>query len=254
MFKQENGGFVLIRLGIFVCGLLFVFRITKYNNDNKLLNANVFEKLILGNIFLTLLLSVVVFHSVFYIWIVILCAILTIAVTIFVTVKVREKQFRQDFVDYLDRVIALVRTGQGFAHALEHANYSTTTRNPKKIQKIVESLQFAPKSAPKNEFLAEILEELRWIQKFPGKTLQRLISFRRNLKIEERFRRRSGRIVRQVAVQVIFLLMLYFALLIFVVSYFGWKENMFLLLLSAGLFSLGLIIFYYLGSRQLWKI
>lgn len=245
---------MIIRFGILVCGLWFAIRILQINTNLRLFETNFFEKTLMINIFLTLSLSILNFHSLFFVWSLFFCSTAVTIVTIFVTAKKREREFRQDFVDYLDRVIAFVRSGNGILHALEAANTTTAPLNQKKIKKIIEMVQYSVQTQQKDPFLTEIIQELRWIHQFPGKTQRRLISFRKNLRIEDKFRRKSGRIFRQMMIQVGFLLLLYIAMFIFVGGYFGWKENLTVFLISFVLFFMGLLAFYYVGSKKLWKI
>jgi Flp pilus assembly protein TadB len=245
---------MFIRLGVFIFGLLFVIRISRFNIENKVFESTFFEKVIWSSAFLTLLVVICVFRSIFLVWMAVFFVIFIFAVTIFVTRKRRETEFRQDFVDYLDRVITFVRSGQGFLASLEKANATSSRRYQKKIQKIVESLHFTSQPEFQNAFVAEIFDEFLWMKSFPSKTLQRLLSFRRNLHIEEKFRRKSGRIIRQAAIQALFLLFLYVCLLFFVGSYLGFQENWRIFLVSGGLFLSGMVLFYLLGSRKLWKI
>jgi len=245
---------MLIRLGIFIFGLLFVIRITKFNAENRVFETTRFEKMILLNIFLTVVVLIFIFDSAFLVWLSIFAGVFALLVTIFVTQKVREKEFRQDFVDYLDRVITFLRAGHGFLLSLDKANVETASQNQKKIQKLIESLQFSSQLQLQNEFLTEVFEEFTWIQKYPSKTLQRLVTFRRNLKTEEKFRRKSGRIVRQMMIQVIFLCVLYSLLLVFVGKFFGFSGNSKVIFVSLLLFIVGLLVFFYIGSKKLWKV
>jgi hypothetical protein len=187
-------------------------------------------------------------------WIALFVVVFMVTVTIFVTIFIREKKFRQDFVDFLDRVILQVRSGHSFRNSLDVSNEKTAEPSHFKLEKIIEAVHFSQKVDTTNNFVREIFEEFSLVQHFPHKTLDRLCAFRRKIKIEDNFRRKSGRIVRQVRIQVTFLLVMYLGVLFFVVSRFGFLENSKIILWSIGLFVIGIAGFFYLGVNKKWKI
>ncbi|MES2770285.1 MAG: hypothetical protein V4596_14175 [Bdellovibrionota bacterium] len=194
------------------------------------------------------------FDRYFFAWIAVVVAILSIVVTIFVTAHFRERKFRQDFVDFIDRLILQVRSGSSFRNSLEVSNTKTPSSSRLKIEKIIEVVHFSQKIETSNAFVREIFEELSSVQRFPHKTLDRLCAFRRKIKIEDDFRRRSGRIVRQVRIQITFLFIMYVGVMIFVGMRFGFIENMKIILWSMALFAVGMAGFFYLGVKKQWKI
>lgn len=239
---------------ILVFGLLFVLRIYYFNEQNRIFNNQLLKNSLLIIIFLTLSCSLFVVKTYFLLWLTVFFATLALAVTIFVTIHFRERKFRQDFVDFLDRVILQVRSGQSFYNALELASAKTSSSSHLKLQKIIEAVHFSQKIETSNDFIREIHVEMSSVQLIPHKILDRLCAFRRKIKIEDDFRRRSGRIVRQTRIQISFLTVLYAAVLVFVLSKFGFSENSQIILWSAGLFSAGLVGFFILGVKKQWKI
>ena len=239
---------------ILVFGMLFALRIYYFNEQNRIFDNQTLKNSLLIIIFLTLLCSLFVVERYFLLWIAVFIASFSIVVTIFVTTHFRERKFRQDFVDFLDRVILQVRSGHSFRNSLEVSNTKTPSSSRLKLEKIIEAVHFSEKIETSNDFLREIFAEMSSVQLFPHKTLDRLCAFRRKIKIEDDFRRRSGRIVRQVRIQITFLLFMYVAVMSFVVSRFGFSENMRIILCSVALFGAGIVGFFYLGVKKQWKI
>ena len=239
---------------ILVFGLLFAYRFYFFNEQNRIFDNQILKNSLTMIVFLTLLCSSIYFDRYFFAWIAVVGAILSIAVTIFVTMHFRERKFRQDFVDFVDRLILQVRSGHSFRVSLEVSNAKTAGTSRLKIEKIIEAVHFSQKIETSNTFVREIFEEFTSVQRFPHKTLDRLCAFRRKIKIEDDFRRRSGRIVRQVRIQITFLLFMYIAVMCFVVARFGFLQNMKIILWSIALFTSGMAGFFYLGVKKQWKI
>jgi hypothetical protein len=245
---------MIIQLLILIFGMLFVLRIYFFNEQNRIFDNQLLKNSLLLIIFLTLWCCCFFLKRYFFIWSVVLASLLTILVTIFVTAHFRERKFRQDFVDFIDRVILQVRSGHNFRNSLEVSNTKTPDSSRIKVEKIIEAVHFSQKVDTANDFVREIFEELSSVQRFPHKTLDRLCAYRRKIKIEDDFRRRSGRIVRQVRIQITFLLIMYCGVLFFIVSRFGFLPNLKIILWSLGLFGLGIAGFFYLGVNKQWKI
>jgi Flp pilus assembly protein TadB len=237
-----------------IFGLLFALRIYIFNEQNRIFDNQILKNSLIIIVFLTLLCCSILFERYFFAWIAVVGAIFSFAVTIFVTAHVRERKFRQDFVDFMDRLILQVRSGHSFRNSLEVSNTKTPEPSRFKVEKIIEAVYFSQKIETSNAFVREIFEELSSVQRCPHKTLDRLCAFRRKMKIEDDFRRRSGRIVRQVRIQIIFLLFMYLAVMSFVMMRFGFIENLKIILWSLALFTMGLVGFFYLGVKKQWKI
>ncbi len=239
---------------ILVFGLLFVLRIYFFNEQNRIFDNDLLKNSLLLIVFLTLGCVLFVYQRIFLVWVIVFLSISMFVVTIFVTAFIRERMFRQDFVDFLDRTILQVRSGQSFSNSLELSNIKTPVQSKIKLEKIIEAVHFSQKIETTNEFLAEIFEEMSSVEHFPHKTLDKLCSFRRKIKIEEDFRRKSGRIVRQVRIQIVFLVVMYSCVLTFIISRFGFRENFKIIFISLALFVLGIVGFFYFGVRKQWKI
>jgi hypothetical protein len=245
---------MIIQFLILIFGMLFALRIYFFNEQNRIFDNQLLKNSLLLIVFLTLWCCCFLLKRYFFIWGVVLASLVFILVTIFVTTHFRERKFRQDFVDFIDRVILQVRSGQSFRNSLEVSNTKTADSSRFKLEKIIEAVHFSQKVDTANDFVREIFEELSSVQRFPHKTLDRLCAYRRKIKIEDDFRRRSGRIVRQVRIQITFLLIMYAAVLFFVISRFGFLMNLKIILWSLGLFGLGIAGFIYLGVNKQWKI
>lgn len=245
---------MIIQSLISVFGLLFVLRIYIFNEQNRIFDNQTLKNSLMIIVFLTLWCCSMLFDRYFFAWIAVACSVFLVGVTIFVTKLIRERRFRQDFVDFMDRLILHVRSGQSFRNSLEVSNAKTPVPSRLKVEKIIEAVYFSEKIETSSVFVREIFEELMSVQRFPHKTLDRLCAFRRKMKIEDDFRRKSGRIVRQVRIQITFLLFMYGSVMSFVIVRFGFSENMKVILWSLVLFGMGLVGFFYLGVKKQWKI
>ena len=245
---------MIISILILIFGLLFGYRIYIFNEQNRIFDNQILKNSLMIIIFLTVLCCSLLIDRYFLVWITVFASTTSILVTIFVTARFRERKFRQDFVDFIDRLILQVRSGQSFRNSLELSNTKTPLASRLKLEKIIEAIHFSQKIESSNHFVREIFEELTSVQRFPHKTLERLCAFRRKIKIEDDFRRRSGRIVRQVRIQITFLVFLYTSVLIFVVSKFGFTANITIILWSLSFFTVGIVGFLYLGVKKQWKI
>lgn len=245
---------MLLVILILVFGLLFGIRIYFLNKQNRIFDDRVLKNTLVVIGLLSFLICLSVRDRGLLVWTTISCSILCVRATVFITGFIREIRFRRDFIEFLDRVILYLRSGNGFAYSLDLSNQKTSQLSQTKLQKLIEAVQFEQKIETAHDFVREIYEEFIAVQNFPHKTVERLCAFRRKIRIEESFRRKSGRIVRQIRIQVTFLGIMYIGVLSFVVSRFGFKQNFSIVLWSLGLFILGVYMFFYLGTRKLWKI
>src|SRR5262249_32882328 len=89
-----------------------------------------------------------------------------------------------------------------------------------------------------------VMRELEKLHAHPHSALPRLENLRQLLRKSAEFRRKSGQAVRQTAIQSTVMMILLFALMIFTLKRYGWKQSGDLILLSLGLASLGVVTMY----------
>jgi len=79
-------------------------------------------------------------------------------------------------------------------------------------------------------------------------------ALRRQLKLMEDFRRRSGQVTEQMKMQALIVTALYLGLLFFVIKQFGFKNHQSLILISGFIFLIGLLWIFLIGRRMKWKV
>lgn len=189
-------------------------------------------------------------------WSVVCCALICLVVSQFVIRAHRENKFRAEFLDYIERVIMLVRTGKPFRLALSSAIDDIEPFTQKKIGKILEFVFFSQHS----DLLAadlpmqNIVSELVAIDRSAHKTLERLVLLRRNLRLELEFRSKAGQVMRRMRWQSYILTGLYIALLVFMLNMFTWREIWPFLWISVTFFVTGLCWMMFAGRKIRWKI
>lgn len=173
---------------------------------------------------------------------------------IFVNQKQRESHFRQEFVEFLDRLILYLKLGHGFSYSFDTANQKTSASVRIKIQKIYDSVLFNKKIATQSILATEIFELLTDIHLNSLKIINKLMAMRRRLRAEDRYRKQISTIVGQVWAQLLLILFLYIVVFCFLVHSFGFAKHKNIYLSSFVIYILGLFVFYFISRREIWKI
>jgi hypothetical protein len=84
--------------------------------------------------------------------------------------------------------------------------------------------------------------------------VDQLRALRKEIKMLEDFRRRSGQVTQQLKMQAIIVTALFSALLLFVIKQFGFQEHRNLIFCTSSTFILGLISIFWMGRRFKWKV
>ncbi len=246
--------FALLKTLILISGLLSVIRICNFNERNLVFEKKYFDERMRFIGFLTFLILFFSKMNLLLLLLINILILLGVSVTIFVTRVRRERSFRQEFVEFLDRLILQVRSGKGFRQSFEISNSFTQLQSQKKIQKIFDSITYQALMTQNDKFVLEIYHHLKEIDRSSQKSVDRLMSFRKKLKTEDDFRRRSGTLIRQIRIQVVFLSVFYLGLLVFLAQQFAISEYWKVYGLSLSLFLLGILSFFLLARRKTWKI
>ncbi|WP_373998549.1 hypothetical protein [Bdellovibrio bacteriovorus] len=165
------------------------------------------------------------------------------------------KRMRSALIPLLDAVILGLQTGKSFRSSLYAAIENQSGWMRHQLMELYQSLAMsenviAMKSALLQDFRDEILE----IDRSQSRCIDQVKALRRELKMHEDFRRRSGQVSQQLKMQAIIVTALYVALLFFVIMQFGFKEHGKLILMSSLIFLSGLIWVFAMGRRLKWKV
>lgn len=151
---------------------------------------------------------------------------------------------------FLDAWILNLRTGMSLSFARERA----LLRSEPLFQSLLRPV-FQGATSHRHVFLSKsILNELRLAAETPHNALERLQNLRGALTRSEIFRRKSGQALRQANLQATVLLILQFLLTGFVVHRAGWRGNLDLIVLAAGMAAAGAYSIRYLSRRIKWTI
>lgn len=168
----------------------------------------------------------------------------------------RQEQFRTQLSGFIDRTALLVSTGIPFRQSLEQSAAQSAPSFRRQMIQVLEVVFFSEKRQEQSQTpgLHELVEEIRRIDRSGQKTLQNLRSFRRKLRIEDEFRKKSGIALARLRSQSALLGVFYFALGCYVIKSFGWKSSLFWLGISSFFFVTGLIWINLGGRRHRWKV
>lgn len=164
-------------------------------------------------------------------------------------------RLRCALIPFLDGVILSLQTGKSFRTSLRVAAELQEGWVHIRLREVVESLTvsenvIAMKSALIKDFRAELME----IDQSQTRCLEQVQALRRQLKMQEDFRRRSGQVTQQLKMQAIIVTALYLGLLIFVIVQFGFLKHRSLIFLSLFFFITGLFWIFLMGRRMKWKV
>lgn len=165
------------------------------------------------------------------------------------------KELSRALIPLLDQVIMGLQTGNSFRTSLRTAieNQSGWKRN--QLREVFESVVSTDRKVDvKSAVLKDFQQEMVEIDSSQSRCADQVRAFRRQLKTQEDFRRRSGQVTQQIKMQAIIVTALYLALLIFIISQFGYVAHRFVIFCSVNIFLVGLIWIYSIGRRIKWKI
>ncbi len=236
---------------------LFVFRTIQFIDGSGVMLRKTLTKF--GTFFiLAVVVFVFIFHkNALFIGVLgILFSLLLFVAKEFLCVK-REREFRDYFLFFLDRVVLLMRSGRAFHESLQvSVDEEKNMFFRKKIQNLVCFVVFSQQKdqCSRSSFAFKVALEMEKIGEIPHHQLENLLYLRRNLKIEGKIRHKSEQVLRQIRLQSVVLSILYFLLLCFLIFFQGFEENMGLIGMSLFLFSCGSFWIYRGGRGYRWKV
>lgn len=168
----------------------------------------------------------------------------------------RKRKFERMFRLFLNQIILIMSCGKSFRQSFRESVLYFDRDLQKIFGEIFEIVTFSQQLSnfSGSVFEKRVLDKFIAVDKSPRNSLDQLRSFRVELELTEFFRRRSGQVTGAVRFQALLISILYFFLLAFVLSEFGWAGNRMSIGLSVALYSAGLAVFYYLGRKKRWKL
>ncbi len=236
-------GFVVVTRTLMICA--DEFALTKQNTTMIVLFT-----------FLLIVISIFLFQDHrFFFWIFI--GIIWISLNIFPYFfrKKLIQKLKIRSISLLDEVILGLQVGKSFRTSLEQAVQNQNSWYRIQFLEIYSAVVASerPSKTTKTAFLNILIEEFRNIDQSQTKIVEQVRALRRQIKIEDDFRRRSGQVTQQIRIQAVVISFLYLALLSFVVMQFGFFQNQMLIMASSLLFIAGLAWIFLVGRGMKWK-
>jgi len=224
-------------------------------------------------IFLTLLLP----KSHLSAWFAIFAPLLLMIVFISLLVKNRSHAFRVALSESLTLIALKMKAGRSFRQSFSEVAAESNPILRAKLSEIGSLVVFSQQNRDEarsdstkssdqvlksigvadvkvNNFVLEVIEELKRIDRQPHAASRRLNVFRDRLRIEDDFRRRSGQVLARIRAQSMIMTGIYVAMAIFIASKFGWRSNIRIFMVSTILFALGSLWIWRGGRNIKWKV
>ncbi len=166
------------------------------------------------------------------------------------------RSMKKRLIPLLDQVILGLQVGQSFRSALLSAIEEQNAWFRRQLLEIYNAMitTQGASSCLSSPFIEELKLDWTEIDRSQNKIVDQVKALRRQIKIMEDFRRKSGQVTQQIKMQAIIVTALYTALLIFVSSNFGFFTNLKLILFSAAIFLGGLTWIFMIGRKMTWKV
>jgi hypothetical protein len=244
----------LILYAQLVFGILFVIRTLQLFRARALLSTSVVTKAGTAFVFICLLIGFFGTQNVFLAAGLVDAGVFFAVIALFLLERREIDVLKSEIALFLDRWILNLRLGSALPTAREsalrdHSNAFQTLMRP------VFSAQSASSARDRHVLLSvPVMRELEKMQSEPHSAIARLENLRLLLRKSADFRRKSGQAVRQTAIQSAVMMFLLFALMLYTLHRYGWKQSGDLILISGGLASLGVISMYALARKTKWKI
>ncbi len=240
---------------ISISGLLLSYRLISGKQIKKLFTKAARTLMFMATLLFIMLINTLFYSSDFIAWSLILFFVSFLTIVPKIRLYHLDKVFQNHTIILLDEVILNIQAGNSFRSSLVK-----TANNQNGIVKVcfleicnsiafpsfIESINF-----PSLSFLRQKFQE---IDNSHSKILEQLRFLRKNLKIEDNFRRRSGKISLQTQSQSIILSFLQLGLTFFVISHFGIEPCLRFIVTSYILFGIAIVWIFFLGRNPKWDI
>ena len=165
------------------------------------------------------------------------------------------KRLAQGLIPFFDHVILGLQAGKSFRQAMNSAIEAQAGWQRNQLRDLYNSIVTSEiKIVLKSALLKDLQAELLAIDRSQNRCVEQVKALRRQLKLMEDFRRRSGQVTEQMKMQALIVTALYLGLLFFVIKQFGFKNHQSLILISGFIFLIGLLWIFLIGRRMKWKV
>jgi hypothetical protein len=165
------------------------------------------------------------------------------------------KRLRDILVPFLDSIILGLQTGKSFRSAFHASIEMQSGWIRHQFMEIYDSMVMSENViAMKSALLADLQKEFIEIDRSKSRCVDQLRALRKDIKMLEDFRRRSGQVTQQLKMQAIIVTALFVALLVFVIKQFGFQAQKNLIFGASIVFIFGLLTVFLMGRRFKWKV
>jgi Flp pilus assembly protein TadB len=241
---------------ITLSGLAFASRIASQSLNDRVLTRRDLTKIGTCYFFSLVGLLSIAHDSLFSLWVAVFLPTMIFVFALVWLKFSRAKKFRERFVMALQLIILKMKSSRSFRTSLNDVIDESDSLMKLRLSEIRDIVVFSPQESRdfRNPFVDLILRELKLVDENPHAAIKRLSVFRDRLKIEDDFRHKSGQALRQVRAQSLIMSGLYLAIAFFIAHSFGFKPYQRLFLISALLFSIGLVWIHIGGRKMKWKV
>ncbi len=164
----------------------------------------------------------------------------------------RRRELREQLLFVVTSVLLHVRLGLAFRTAIVKTGDYIGGYAGAKIRNLNDLLVTKAPIDQVDAVFAEFYSVLVECESEPHLSSERLSRFRQKLIVKENFRKKKAQALHQLRAQAAILTLIFIAVFAFVIFRFGYQEQSRLLILSASLFSFGLLVTLSIGRKVRW--
>lgn len=245
--------FVLIET---ILGSWLVIRMFERLVEKHLFESASLTKIGTGYVLGVIFFAIILPKSHFWMWLANVFPLATVSISVTALVHERERAFREGIGELLTLIALKMKTGRSFRQSFGETIEQYQPHARTKLAEIFSSVVFSQQNRVRTErpYIEELIDEMIRIDRNPHLSLKRLSIFRESKRIESDFRRKSGQALSTVRAQSLIMSVLFLAVLLFVASQFGWRQNASLFILSMTAFVAGSVWIWRGGRKLKWKV
>ncbi|MFZ4403118.1 MAG: hypothetical protein ACOYOK_03370 [Pseudobdellovibrionaceae bacterium] len=158
-------------------------------------------------------------------------------------------------IDLLDQILLSLQSGKDFKFSVREA----IDFQPQGLRLLLNDIYIEIFLNEKSNMevknrIQSFFVELKEIAYLQTKVAENIRHYRSQLRLQEKFRHKSGQITLQARIQAGLMAMLYFSLLIFVINYFEWHQHKKIIVGSFICFVVGQTLILNIGRSYKWKM
>lgn len=190
-----------------------------------------------------------------FFWFVIFLHVILLALSPLILYVFLRRKILENQIIFLTGVILNMQSGKAFRASFRSAMIG----QPKWFARQIDDVWYCMMNHeihPQLSFpeMTEFAREVIRVDHTQAKIIDQLRRYRDHLKMVEQFRRRSGVAATQAKSQLLVLTLMYLALLVFVVSEFGFSGNQIWFFSSGTLYLVGIFVMYRISRSFKWRI